>query len=216
MMAPIESYKTIVFDCDGVVLNSNQIKTKAFYHVALAYGEVAAQTFVEYHVANGGVSRYEKFSFLLENIVPKVILGHGLDELLESYACKVRKGLLECEVANDLLSLRARTARARWLVVSGGDQNELRDIFELRNLTHLFDGGIFGSPDNKDVILERELRGGNVRQPALFLGDSMYDYEAAKHAGLDFVFLSDWSESRELLEWSGNEFLPSVASISSL
>jgi phosphoglycolate phosphatase-like HAD superfamily hydrolase len=30
--------------------------------------------------------------------------------------------------------------------------------------------------------------------PALFIGDSKYDYEAATRAGLDFVFLSDWTE----------------------
>lgn len=30
--------------------------------------------------------------------------------------------------------------------------------------------------------------------PALFLGDSKYDYQAASAAGLDFVFLSGWSE----------------------
>ncbi|PKO51315.1 MAG: HAD family hydrolase, partial [Betaproteobacteria bacterium HGW-Betaproteobacteria-20] len=30
--------------------------------------------------------------------------------------------------------------------------------------------------------------------PALFIGDSKYDFEAATRAGLDFVFLSDWTE----------------------
>jgi len=30
--------------------------------------------------------------------------------------------------------------------------------------------------------------------PALFIGDSKYDFEAANRAGLDFVFLSDWTE----------------------
>jgi phosphoglycolate phosphatase-like HAD superfamily hydrolase len=30
--------------------------------------------------------------------------------------------------------------------------------------------------------------------PALFIGDSKYDYEAATRAGLDFIFLSNWTE----------------------
>jgi phosphoglycolate phosphatase-like HAD superfamily hydrolase len=28
----------------------------------------------------------------------------------------------------------------------------------------------------------------------LFIGDSRYDYQASKNAGLDFVFLSDWTD----------------------
>ena len=30
-------YQTLIFDCDGVVLNSNKIKTQAFYDVAKVY-----------------------------------------------------------------------------------------------------------------------------------------------------------------------------------
>lgn len=59
-------YKTLVFDCDRVILNSNKVKTEAFYQSALAYGEQAAQALVEYHIANGGISRYKKFAYFLD------------------------------------------------------------------------------------------------------------------------------------------------------
>jgi phosphoglycolate phosphatase-like HAD superfamily hydrolase len=58
----------------------------------------------------------------------------------------------------------------------------------------MFDGGIFGSPDTKEHILSREGASGNVSKPALFLGDSKYDYHAATQAGLDFIFVSMWTE----------------------
>ncbi len=41
-------YKSLIFDCDGVVLNSNKAKTEAFYKAALPYGEQAASALVEY------------------------------------------------------------------------------------------------------------------------------------------------------------------------
>lgn len=78
--------------------------------------------------------------------------------------------------------------------MSGGDQIELREIFAARGLEGYFDGGIFGSPDSKDVILEREIAAGTIHTPALFLGDSRYDHIAATRAGLDFAFVSGWSE----------------------
>lgn len=200
----VNQYSTLVFDCDGVVLNSNQVKTDAFYQAALPYGAAAAWALVEYHVAHGGISRYKKFAHFLEQIAPQYALGFtgpGLDGLLQSYADEVIGGLLRCEIAPGLATLREQTPGARWMIVSGGDQAELRDVFTQRGLAQLFDGGIFGSPDTKDEILAREKNNGNICQSALFLGDSKYDYRAASRAGLDFVFLSEWSEVERWKEW---------------
>lgn len=120
--------------------------------------------------------------------------GPDLDALLVRYAAAVREGLRTCAVTPGLSDLRALTPGARWLIVSGGDQAELRAVFAARGLATLFDGGIFGSPDTKDTILAREQARGGIAAPALFLGDSRYDHEAASAAGLDFVFVSGWSE----------------------
>lgn len=194
-------YQTYVFDCDGVVLNSNHVKTNAFYEATLPYGEAAANAFVKYHTENGGVSRYKKFAHFLDAIAPNVE-GPGLDDLLERYAGEVVDGLLICDVAEGLEELRKQTSDSRWLIVSGGDQDELRLVFEKRGLDSLFDGGIFGSPTPKKDILDRELARGNIQQHALFIGDSKYDYESAQHAGLDFVFLSEWSEVESWQSWA--------------
>lgn len=190
----LQDYKTLVFDCDGVVLDSNRVKTEAFRLAALPYGEAAAQALVAWHVANGGISRYRKFEHFLSEIVPAGAAGPDLQELLTSYAAHVRDGLMTCAIAPGLEELRAATPQARWLIVSGGDQAELREIFAARGIDHFFDGGIFGSPDNKDVILTREQEMGNITQPALFLGDSTYDHQAARNAGLDFIFAFGWTE----------------------
>lgn len=200
---PVAHYATLVFDCDGVVLNSNKIKTEAFYQATLPYGEAAAEAMVAYHIANGGISRYKKFRYFLEKIAPTCApnkIGTSLDELLRTYAGYVREGLLSCGIAPGLEVLRKQNLETRWLIVSGGDQAELREIFSLRNIAEFFDGGIFGSPDSKDEILARELANGNIKKPALFLGDSRYDYQAASITGIEFLFISSWSE---LANWEG-------------
>jgi len=192
-----DKYNSLVFDCDGVVLNSNKIKTRAFYNTTISYGEESAKLLVKYHVENGGVSRYKKFDYFINNILPPDAPVPELYKLVTSYANEVRHGLLDCEVAEGLAQLRARVSNANWFIVSGGDQAELREVFTKRKLSKFFDGGIYGSPQAKDEILSREIDNGNIRQPAVFLGDSRYDHEAAQRAGLDFVFISQWTEFKD-------------------
>jgi phosphoglycolate phosphatase-like HAD superfamily hydrolase len=205
MSIRFKDYSTIVFDCDGVVLDSNKVKTDAFYQTALPYGEFAAQTIVDYHLTRGGVSRYNKFSYFLEHLLPDhTTSAHGpsLEDLLQAFAGHVRQGLLKCEIASGLQLLRYKTPGVHWLIASGGDQNELRDVFSRRGLSEWFDRGIFGSPATKEEILSREVQAGNITKPALLLGDSKYDYQAAKSADLDFVFLSGWSEVKDWHAWT--------------
>jgi len=213
-------YSTLVFDCDGVLLNSNKIKTNAFRSIALPWGENAADQLVSYHLANGGVSRYKKISYFLNSILSRRascdvsgFQGPGFDELLSKYAKVVRDGLINCPIAERLEDLRFQTSKANWCIVSGSDQTELREIFSARKIDHLFDGGIYGSPDDKESILAREIARGSIRSPALFLGDSRYDYTASRNAGLDFIFVSGWSE---LKNWESFVLDHRLATISCL
>ncbi|MFA6599615.1 MAG: hypothetical protein WCU74_01185 [Candidatus Omnitrophota bacterium] len=103
-----------------------------------------------------------------------------------------------------------------WLVVSGGDEEELRQIFAMRGIEALFDCGIFGSPNAKEQILLREKNCGNIIGPAVFLGDSQYDYKVATQMGLEFIFVSDWTEMRDWLEFCTQSNVPYIQSISEL
>lgn len=193
-------YATYVFDCDGVILDSNRLKTEAFRLAAAPYGDAAAAALVDHHVANGGISRFSKFDHFLTEIVEPGVRGPNREALLHAYAEAVRDGLASCAVAPGLGALRERLRDARWMIVSGGSQDELRAVFAARGIAHYFDGGIFGSPDTKDAILTRECESGNIAAPALFIGDSKYDYRAADSAGLDFVFAPYWTEVED---WRG-------------
>lgn len=204
----ILKYSSLIFDCDGVLLDSNRVKTEAFYNVAKQYGLSYAEDLVYYHINNGGISRYKKFDFFKREILP---VGNNavMEDLLSQYAANVVEGLMQCRVAEKLFELRELTTSANWLVVSGGDQEELRYVFNERGLSKLFDGGIFGSPDDKEKILEREIASANISSHALFLGDSKYDKAVAEKYNVDFLFVSDWSECKK-------EDFPDVLSVGQL
>jgi phosphoglycolate phosphatase-like HAD superfamily hydrolase len=205
-MRPLAEYKTLVFDCDGVVLNSNQLKIQAYYDVAIKFGanKTQAQALVDYHVKLGGISRYPKFEYFLHEIMRQTVTEPAMHALLDRFTAEVKRLLMDCEIAPGLMRVREANPHAKWMIISGGDQAELRDIFQQRGIDKLFDAGIFGSPDNKDDILARELAAGNIIESALFIGDSRYDHQASTKAGLDFVFLSAWTDVEGWQDYCAN------------
>ncbi len=202
-MKPVAYYKTIVFDCDGVILDSNQLKIDAYFYTAIKFGanEAQAQALVDYHILLGGISRYPKFEYFLTDILKRPVDDLSMQKLLTDFGLEVERLLADCEIAEGLDRLREATPDTKWMVLSGGDQLELRRIFAKRGIAHFFDAGIFGSPDNKDEVLARECDLGNLVFPALFVGDSRYDHQASVRAGMDFVFLSGWTDFKGWREY---------------
>jgi phosphoglycolate phosphatase-like HAD superfamily hydrolase len=214
----IKKYKTIVFDCDGVVLNSNHLKIQAYFDVAIQFGanQTQAKALVDHHVALGGISRYPKFEYFLREIMGQQVNIDAMKQLLNFFTAEVARLLSTCEVSPYLNALKQATKGSKWMILSGGDQAEIREIFRLRQLDTFFEGGIFGSPDNKDLVLAREKETGNIQFPALFIGDSRYDFKASTNASLDFVFLSEWTDVPDWQVFCEKEKIETYANLSSL
>ena len=202
-----------MFDCDGVVLDSNRIKTEAFRTAALPFGPESADRLRAYHLENGGVSIYLKFRHFLESIVEGEAPAGSYERLLDRYAAEVGRELSTASVAPGLQRIRDETRSATWILASGGDQTELRGVFEERGLSRFFDGGIYGSPTPKDEILASCRDRGLLDRPALFLGDSRYDFEVASEFGLDFLFVEAWSEFQE---WQDHQRVHGYRSVRTL
>ena len=218
-MIKIDKYKSIVFDCDGVILNSNKIKTRAFRLASISFGQDAANSLENYHLKNGGVSRYAKFNHFLTDIVPidcEKKRAIYLKSMLKIYSHETEKALIDSEIADGLHSFRDKTKNLSWSVVSGGDQEQLHSIFEKKNIKHLFNGGIFGSPDTKDKILNRELIKGNIKLPSLFLGDTALDHQVSVANGLDFIFVSSWTEFHSYQKYCRENSIKTISKVSEL
>ncbi|MCC5860879.1 MAG: HAD family hydrolase [Gammaproteobacteria bacterium] len=211
-----ETYRALVLDCDGVLLDSNGVKTRAFGAVAERFGAAAGREFIRYHLEHPGVSRFDKFRHLLDRHGGEAAAGVTLETLLEDFAGRVAEGLRTCAVAPGLTELRARWPALTWMMVSAGAQSELRELFQHRGLAALFDGGIYGSPDTKAHILSRELAAGRLQRPALYAGDSRADHEAACGAGLDFVFVSDWTAFEDWQAYCREQALDTLAQLAEI
>ncbi len=190
----LNSYADIIFDCDGVLINSNEIKTDAFFEFAKRFGLNVAKKFTEFHKANGGQSRYQKIRYLYNEMLGENITEDKLLDEADRFGALIFEKLKVADVAENLDVLRRINKKAKWCVVSGSDQNELQQLFRLNGLRKYFGDKIFGSPRSKEQIIREQMLEGSFSSRTLFIGDSEYDYISAKHFGFDFVYLSAWSE----------------------
>ena len=61
--------KAIIFDFDGVIAESTNIKTDAFVSIYNEYSEEVQARVKDYHVKNSGISRYKKILYYQKEIL---------------------------------------------------------------------------------------------------------------------------------------------------
>lgn len=192
-MKTVSSYKSFLLDCDGVILNSNFIKTEAYFSLANEFGRKSAEQFVTFHRENGGVSRFAKLRKLLDEHLGEEANDKLLAQYVEKFGTLVKEKLMIC---NETPGLRQFLQKVRQIadvyVVSASPETELKEVFYRRELDRLFDG-IYGSPRTKQEIVADLMKQG-INQDILYVGDSRLDYEVAKKNGLDFIFMHQFSE----------------------
>ena len=199
----------LIFDCDGVVLNSNKIKTEAFEILSMRYGKKASSELVNYHLQNGGVSRYKKFSYLVRNIL-EIDDDDLIFNLCAEFELLVTKKLLSCEINPNLRTLKRLTGSMPWMMITGSPQSEVTLLLKDIGIFDYFDNGIFGSPDTKSEIFERELKAGRILINSVYIGDSKGDFEAARKFSIPFIFFSPWSEVSDWQDFCKNNSIKHV------
>ena len=65
----IEDKSIIIFDFDGVLVDSVEIKTNAFAFIYKEYGDDIVDKVIYHHRLNGGMSRYKKFEYYHDTLL---------------------------------------------------------------------------------------------------------------------------------------------------
>lgn len=180
--------KAILFDFDGVILESASIKTEAFAAMAEPYPPEIRKAFVDYHLSHMGISRAVKFRYLLEELLDEPVTETKLDELGQKFSAIVHGKILAAPFVPGAKEFMEESYRTLDLyIVSGTPQEEMRNIAAERGIENYFKA-VYGSPAKKEEIIERILRDdGYGSTEVLFVGDADTDLNAAKHCGIPFV-----------------------------
>lgn len=207
-------YDAFFLDCDGVILDSNSVKTDAFFELAQPYGKDVANQFVEYHHVNGGISRFEKIKYLYKDILQIKNWHEKSNQSIEKFGQIVKTKLVTAKEAPGLRDFLDKISGYDCYVVSGGMQSELRQIFFEKKLDGYFKG-IYGSPDSKYQIVDAILKKMNYKSP-LFVGDSKLDYQVADHYGMTFIFLTRYTEFSQWQNFFSEKNIKALDNISEI
>lgn len=179
--------RAIIFDLDGVIIESAGIKTRAFETLFADYPDRLPEI-ISYHQKHAGVSRYVKFKYFYENMLGQELSARQEAELGARFSQIALQQILEAPLVPGALDFLARNKnRYSLFVASGTPEDELHHILKRRQLTRFFLEA-HGSPKEKAVIVEDILdRYGLQRREIVFIGDAETDLAAAQKAGTFFV-----------------------------
>jgi phosphoglycolate phosphatase-like HAD superfamily hydrolase len=200
-MRPISEYGLLVFDCDGVIFDSNQLKIAAMRNALSAHcgqDPAAVEHCVAYFAGNFGKSRYHHVQHFVDSIL---VLSREnkkavFDAVLSAYSAQCFSLYLKANTAPGLIDFIGESTAQKY-VASGSDQAELRQVFTAREMTDYF-VNIYGSPAKKTDIVRQicQVEGaGN----ALMIGDAISDFHAARDNGIDFLFYAPFSNVEQAM-----------------
>lgn len=194
-----KEYDVVFFDCDGVILDSNNLKLTAMAESLYDLGltEITINKCIDYFSANFGKSRFHHVQYFIDSYLGEHHCDDAYDRILKLYSEKCKRLYMSAELCPHVINF-LESFTAEKVIVSGSEQNELRYVFHIRGLDKYFDS-IFGSPDKKENIINRYLAE-RPNSVAVMFGDAVSDLDAATKNNIDFIFYKPFSTAKESMD----------------
>jgi phosphoglycolate phosphatase-like HAD superfamily hydrolase len=183
----IDNFSIVFWDFDGVIKDSVDIKTQAYEHLFLSYGDKVSKWVRRHHEANGGMSRFEKIPLYLRQA------GIRDDSVTVDIFCSKFSNLVVQKVIDspwvpgvvDYLSRKGQSTI--FVLVTATPTREIEEIADRINISRCFEK-VFGAPyDKADVIADVMKTYSLNSDDALMIGDAKADLVAADKNSIRFL-----------------------------
>jgi phosphoglycolate phosphatase-like HAD superfamily hydrolase len=181
-------YKAFIFDFDGVICDSVDVKTKAFATLYQAYGNEIRENVVAYHLAHGGISRFEKIKYFQTELLGKPVTEEEIKNLAEKFADLAKEKVIQSPFLPGAFEFISENyKKIPQYICTGTPEAEIEEIVARKKIAHLFNA-IYGAPKKKTAIIKQVLvETGLVPDDILYFGDALTDYDAAAECKIPFV-----------------------------
>jgi phosphoglycolate phosphatase-like HAD superfamily hydrolase len=180
-------FKVIIFDFDGVLVESVDIKDLAFKRLFKQYPQ-HLDKIMDYHLSNNATIRFEKFRYITERILGKRYDEEAEKSLSNKFSSLVFKSLVDCPYvpgAKEILD--CYWGKIPLYLASVSPADELDEVLEAKKLKRYFKR-IYAVPwIKKEAIRDIINREDVSPKDIVFIGDSYEDFEAAQSTGIFFI-----------------------------
>ena len=174
--------KNILWDFDGVILDSMPIRDYGFRNIFENFDDMLVNRLLEYHAQNGGLSRYVKIRYFYEKLLKQNISDDEVNILAQKFSFIMKKELTNKKylISDSIDFIKENHKRYNFHIVSGSDEKELKYLCKGLNIDQYF-LSINGSPIHKNDLVKNILEKNSYFQSeTILIGDSYNDYEAAE------------------------------------
>ncbi len=135
---PKPAISAIIFDFDGVILESANIKTEAFLELFKAYPE-HQKAIHDYHIENQGISRYQKFEWIYKTLLKKNYNDKVEQHLGKQFSLLVFEKIMNAPFVPGALELLDDIEnKVPGFIASGTPDDELKEITKGRRIDQYF------------------------------------------------------------------------------
>jgi len=188
----IDKSELLIFDFDGVLVDSTRLKARAFGLLYKPYGDEVVEKILLHNESFGGLSRFEKIAYYHLNFLGQKIDNSKIIQLAGDFSELVKAQVIASpEIPGSNNFLESYNGKIKCVINSATPQSEIREIIEERNMSAFF-LEILGSPSSKVENLNKLLKSQSTSvDQALFFGDTESDLQAAEEVGVKFVGVGD-------------------------
>jgi phosphoglycolate phosphatase-like HAD superfamily hydrolase len=180
--------KIIIFDFDGVIVDSMPLKNQTFKGLFTEHTH-HTDAIADYLLENQAASRYEKFSHICKEILDVPFTQRNGDELSRKFSGRVVKRIIESGPVKGALRFFKGHKNIGMYVISATPPEELEHIVNHMDLKGYFRGA-YGTTTRKGKgrNIERIIRTEGIeRGDVLYVGDTPEDMEIARGLGVNFI-----------------------------
>jgi len=189
-----------IFDFDGVIKDSVNIKTEAFEEIYQPYGNEIVRKVRDYHIENGGLSRFEKFKYYEEILLNKKISKNKINNLSKKFSHIVKSRVISSPPLPGIIDFLEllHSKNISLFINSATPLEELQEIIIKCNYDKYF-VKVFGSPNSKtqnllSILSEFDFQSKN----AVFFGDARNDLIASYETDISFIGVGNLFEKSEI------------------
>lgn len=186
-----EDIKNIIFDFDGVIADTLEIKAEAFQHCYNKYSDKDSINYNirNYHLKNGGVSRFDKFRYFHKNILNREISTFEIKALSKKFDKYVNSRISNLDATENFINFinKCNKKNLNLFISSAASKKNIKTFLNSKAIFGYFNE-IFDQTTNKtDHIIKIKMKYKSNTVNTLFIGDSKSDVEVAFENNLNII-----------------------------